>query len=108
MRTLVDIGNDIDAAAAALDRLIEERVAFLAARRESIVRAFDDGATRAEICAAFEVDYGTLGSILHRAGRSERQRRAAGLPIEKRPHYDKLLRQGMPSRMAAQIAESLT
>lgn len=106
MRDLITIGADIDAAQKWLEDLLRERADFLSNRRQNVIKAFDDGATRAELCEAFGLDKGTIA--LFRAGRNERQRRGAQLPVEKRPHYDRLLRQGLPSRTAAQIAESLS
>lgn len=109
MRDLSIIGADIDAAQARLTALLQERADTLVARRQAIIDGFDQGATIEQLCAAFpELDDNGLRGILWRAGRTERQRRAMRLPIEKRPHYDKLVRQGIPSRMAAQIAESLS
>lgn len=108
MRSLETIDAEIEAAEGLLVELRNERKARIAAAREAMVKAFDDGASREQIMQAFGVTYGALASILHLAGRNERQRRVLRLPVEKRPHYNQLLRQGLPSRTALQIAEGMS
>ncbi len=115
MRTIEQIDDEIAATRARLDELLAERADFFAekartrtARHAAIVKAFDDGASREQIVMAFGVTYSMVNSLLHRRGRNERQRREAKLGPAERAHYDKLIRQSMSSRLAAQIAESLS
>jgi imidazolonepropionase-like amidohydrolase len=106
-RPVAEICAEIDATQARLDALLQERAASLAARRAAIVAAFDGGATRADIMARFGLDYGALGTLLHKAGRSERQRRAADLSRAQRAHYERLVRQGVRSSLARVIAQAV-
>lgn len=106
-RPVTEICAEIDAAQARLGALRRERAASLAARRAAIVAAFDKGAPRIEIVARFGVGYGALAALLHRAGRSERQRRAIDLSRAQRAHYERLVRQGVRSRLAHVIAQAV-
>jgi len=106
-RSVIAIGAEIDAAQARLDALLKERAASIAARRAAIVAAFDAGAARADIMARFGIDYGALATLLHKAGRSERQRRAAALSAAQRAHYERLIRQGVRSAIARAIAQAV-
>lgn len=108
MRATEIIDADIETTERRLVELRDERKASIAATREAMVKAFDDGASREQIMEAFGVTYSALAGILHLAGRNERQRRTLRLPVEKRPHYNRLVAQGLPSRMALQIAEGLS
>jgi hypothetical protein len=107
-RPLAAIARDIDAATDRLTKLRAEHAAALVARRADIVKAFDDGASRHQICEAFEVEYTLVASVLHRAGRTEEQRRAIGLHPGQRADYERLVRQGVKSRLARVIAQAVT
>jgi imidazolonepropionase-like amidohydrolase len=106
-RPVAEICTEIDATQARLDALLRERASSLAARRAAIVAAFDGGATRAEIMARFGLSYAALATVLHKAGRSERQRRAAELSRAQRAHYERLVRQGVRSGIARVIAQAV-
>lgn len=106
-RSVTEICREIDAAQARLAALLRERVSSLAARRAAIVAAFDAGATRAEIMARFGLEYRALAAVLHKAGRSERQRRAADLSRAQRGHYERLVRQGVRAGIARIIAQAV-
>lgn len=103
-RPLPDIQADIANATLQLARLAHERRGARAARRLGIVADFDDGLSRAAIAAKWGVDYGQVADILHKAGRTERTRRALGLSDSQRADYQRLLRQGVSSMIARAIA----
>jgi hypothetical protein len=103
-RPLSDIQADIAAATLHLARLGHERRRARVARRLGIVADFDGGLSRAAIAAKWGVDYGQVAAVLHKAGRSERTRRAIGLNDSQRVDYHRLLRQGVSSMIARAIA----
>jgi hypothetical protein len=107
-RTVAEIQRDLDAASDLTAKLRVEMAASVTARRNATIKAFDDGATRDQICVAYGLTYDALAAILNRAGRNERQRQALKLSPVQRMHYDKLLRQGKSARLAAQIAGAVT
>ncbi len=88
--------------AAVVARTDARRVA-LAPRNAEIVKAFDDGASRDDIAATLGVTYQVVANVLHKAGRSERQRRAKGMTPAQQADYRRLLRH-LPSRAARNIA----
>jgi hypothetical protein len=106
-RPVTEICREIDAAQARLDALLRERAASLATRRAAIVASFDKGATRAAIMARFGLSYAALATVLHKAGRSEHRRRAAGLSRAQRAHYERLVRQGVRPAIARTIAQAV-
>lgn len=108
MRSLAEIGREIDATQDRLAKLRQERAETIVARREAIIKAFDDGASRAQIVATFDIDYGALATLLHKEGRSYRQRRGADLGPAQRADYKRLLRHGVSSRSARAIAQTVT
>jgi len=103
-RPLPDIQAEIAAATLRLARLERERRRARIARRTGIVADFDGGLSRAAIAAKWGVDYGQVASVLHKAGRSERSRRALGLSDSQRVDYQRLVRQGVRSLIARAIA----
>jgi hypothetical protein len=84
-RPLPDIQADIAAATLNLARLEHERRRARVARRVGIVDDFDGGLSRAAIAAKWDVDYGLVAAVLHKAGRTERSRRALGLSTASAP-----------------------
>jgi hypothetical protein len=107
MRRLRDIQDDIAAAAAALAALGKERDEARAARQRGIVADFDAGLGRAAIAAKWDVDYGYVAGVLHKAGRTEKTRRARDLTRAQRRHYEIALRGGASSALARRIAEAV-
>jgi hypothetical protein len=75
-RSLRLIRAELDAARASFFGLQAEHEAALAARREGIVAAFDQGATRAQLMEEFDATYQYVANVLSKAGRNERQRGA--------------------------------
>jgi len=104
LRPLPDIQAEIAAAALRLRELGREKTRIRANRRAGIVADFDAGLRRAEIAAKWGVRYGHVSAVLHRAGRTERTRRARGLTPEQRADYDRLIRQGVSTALARRIA----
>lgn len=107
MRRLREIQDDIAAAVLALAALEKERDAARAVRQRGIVADFDAGLARAAIAAKWDVDYGYVAGVLHKAGRTERTRRAQDLTPAQRRHYEIALRGGASSALARRIAEAL-
>jgi len=107
MRRLREIQRDIAAAAMTLAALEKERDEARAARQRGIVADFDAGLARAAIAARWEVDYGYVAGVLHKAGRTEKTRRAKDLTPAQRRHYEIALRGGASSTLARRIAESV-
>jgi hypothetical protein len=108
MRALAELDREIDATQDRLTKLLAERATAIVARRGAIIKAFDEGASRQQICDAFDVEYSLVASVLHRAGRTEDQRRAIDLKPAQRADYERLLRQGVRSRLARVIAQAVT
>ncbi len=106
--TIAEIDAEIDAAVDLLTKLRARRAVAVVARRDAIVKAFDDGASRAQIVEAFGGTYQAVADILCKAGRNERQRRAIGLGPRQRADYERLVRQGVDSRIASVIAKAVT
>jgi hypothetical protein len=107
MRTLDDIQAELAATAQHLADLQEERDWLRTERHLGIVADFDAGLDRAAIAGKWEVSYGRVANILHRAGRSERSRLALGLSPKQRRHYRVALRGGVPPILARRIAEAV-
>ncbi|MCW5736407.1 MAG: hypothetical protein KIS73_19925 [Enhydrobacter sp.] len=107
MRRLREIQDDIAAASATLATLENERARVRAARRDGIVADFDAGLSRAAIAAKWEVDYGHVAGVLHKARRTEKTRRARDLTPAQRQHYAIALRGGASSALARRIAEAV-
>jgi len=107
MRSLREIQDDIAAAALALAALEKERGEARAVRQLGIVADFDAGMARAAIAAKWQVDYGYVAGVLHKAGRTERTRRAKDLTLAQRRHYEIAMRGGASSALARRIAESV-
>jgi hypothetical protein len=106
-RTLPEIDADLAATRKRLADLEAERKLAVQHKREAVVKAFDDGASRQQIVAAFDLTYTTVAHILSQAGRSEKQRRALGLSPLQLAEYQRLLRAGVPSKTARAIAETV-
>lgn len=106
-RTIEHIDAEIAATTTRLAQLKSERAEAVAGERCEIVKAFDDGARRAQIVAAFGITYRALACILNRAGRSEKQRRAIGLSLKQAIEYRRMIAGGVPSRAARNIARTL-
>ena len=107
MRRLRDIEDDIAATSVALAALENERARARAARRDGIVADFDAGLSRAAIAARWEVDYGYVAGVLHKARRTEKTRRARDLTPAQRRHYAIALHGGASSALARRIAEAV-
>lgn len=107
MRSLREIQADIAAAAGTLAALEKEREAARLACQRGIVADFDAGLPRAAIAARWGVDYGYVAGVLHRAGRTEKTRRAMGLSAAQRRHYEIALRGGASSALARRIAQEV-
>jgi hypothetical protein len=104
LRPLARIQADIAAAARHLLDLEAERRRTRAARRAGIVVDFDAGLSRAAIAAKWDVPYGQVAAILHKARRTEHTRRAVGLDLAQRADYERLVRAGVRTRLARVIA----
>ena len=107
MRRLREIQDDIAAAAVTLAALEKERDEMRAVRQLGIVADFDAGLARAAIAAKWDVDYGYVAGVLHKAGRTEKTRRAKDLTPDQRRHYESALRGGASSALARRIAEAV-
>ena len=103
-RPLADIQTDIAATARQLADLEVERRRTRLLRRAGIVVDFDAGLSRAAIAAKWEVPYGYVAAILHKARRTERSRCAIGLDLPQRADYHRLVRAGVRKRLARVIA----
>jgi len=57
--------------------------------------------------AKWDVDYGYVAGVLHKAGRTEKTRRAKDLTPDQRRHYESALRGGASSALARRIAEAV-
>ena len=106
-RPLPRIQADIAVASRYLARLAQERRQAHAVRRLGIVADFDAGLARAEIAAKWGVEYGLVAAILHKAGRTERSRRALGLSDSQRTEYQRILGHGVRPTIARAIAIAL-
>ena len=104
LRPLADIQADIAATAAHLSDLEAERRRTREVRGAGIVADFDAGLGRAAIAAKWGVPYGQVAAVLHKARRTERTRRAAGLDLAQRADYERLVRARVPTRLARVIA----
>lgn len=104
MRTLDKINAEIVAHEVALTALRKETAVFLRTRNKDIVKAFDDGATRAQLCEAYAVSYQVVANVLMKARRTERSRLRLGMDDQQTRHFDKLLDRGIRPRVARQIA----
>jgi hypothetical protein len=107
VRSPREIQNDIAATAMRLAALEKERDEARAVRQLGIVADFDAGLARAAIAEKWEVDYGYVAGVLHRAGRTEKTRRARDLTLVQRRHYETALRGGASSALARRIAEAV-
>ena len=105
MRSLREIQADIAATAVTLGALEKERDEARAVRQLGIVADFDAGLARAAIAEKWDVDYGYVAGVLHKAGRTEKTRRAKDLTSAQRRHYEIALRGGASSALARRIAE---
>lgn len=104
MRTLADINAEIIATAAKLTALEQELKAAYEARRTAVLKDFDAGMSRSDLCKTHAITYGSLSGILFKGKRTERYRRALDLKPEAQVAYNRLLRQGVRSRLARSIA----
>lgn len=107
MKTLAEIDAAVQAAIDHLAAVQAERLAWLDQRKVVVIAAFDAGSSRDEIVAALNVTYPTVVAILHRAGRSERQRRLVGLSSRQRADYERLVRAAASSKVARAIATNI-
>jgi len=104
LRSLADIQADIAATAQHLSELETERRRIREVRSAGIVADFDAGLARAAIAAKWGVEYRLVAAVLHKARRTERSRRARGLDLAQRADYERLVRQGVRTRLARAIA----
>jgi hypothetical protein len=107
VRSLREIQREIAAVAGRLAALEKERDEARLARLRGIVADFDAGLSRAAISAKWGVDYGYVAGVLHKAGRTERTRRARDLTLAQRRHYEIALRSGASAALARRIAEAV-
>ena len=107
VHSLANLQAEIAEAARRLGALEAERDRSRAERRAGIVADFDAGLGPAEIAVRWDVTYGYVASLLHKAGRSQRARRRLVLSPAQRPHYDWLLEIGVPGRLAQVIARAV-
>jgi hypothetical protein len=107
MRTLATIQLEIGLAEARLKQLRAERARFIADRRTQVLKEFDGGASRSQLIDRYGLTYSGLASLLNAAGRHERQRRSLGLTDAQAVEYRRLIRGGVPSRTARNIAIAL-
>jgi hypothetical protein len=107
VRRLREIQDAIAAAALTLAALEKERDEMRAARQLGIVADFDAGLARTAIAEKWDVDYGYVAGVLHKARRTEKTRRAKDLTLAQRRHYEIALRGGASSALARRIAESV-
>lgn len=107
MRPMREIQDDIAAASARLAALATERDQARAVRQLGIVADFDAGLSRAAIAAKWQVEYGYVAGVLHKARRTEKTRRARDLTPAQRRHYAIALRGGASSALARRIAEAV-
>lgn len=103
-RSIEQIDVDLLAANTRVAQLEAERAEVISARRREIIKAYDEGARRQQIVAAFGVTYAALSGILFQAGRTERLRLSRGLTPKQEAEYRRLTRAGVPSRTARNIA----
>jgi hypothetical protein len=103
-RPLPAIQADIASAEARLAELARERRRTRAGRLAGIVADFDAGFSRTAVAEKWGVDYAFVARILWKAGRTERTRCALGLSDSQRVDYDRLLRQGVRTKLARAIA----
>ncbi len=104
VRPLADIQTDIAATARHLADLEAERRRSRLLRRAGIVIDFDAGLSRAAIARKWDVPYGYVAAVLHKARRTERSRCAIGLDLPQRADYQRLVRAGVRKRLARVIA----
>ncbi len=107
MRSLREIQDDIAAAAVTLAALEKERGEARAARQLGIVADFDAGLGRAAIAEKWQVDYGYVAGVLHKAAARRRRGVRRTLTLAQRRHYEIALRGGASSALARRIAESV-
>ena len=104
-RPLPDIQADIATTTLLLARLAARSAAAPASPEGTASSPTSTpGLSRAAIAAKWGVDYGQVATVLHKAGRNERTRRALGLSDSQRTDYQRLLRQGVRSMIARAIA----
>ncbi len=104
VRPLADIQTDIAATARHLADLEAERRRTREVRSAGIVADFDAGLGRAAIAAKWDVPYGYVAAVLHKARRTELTRHAVGLDLPQRADYQRLVRAGVRKRLARVIA----
>jgi hypothetical protein len=104
LRSLADIQADIAAAARRLSDLEAERRHTRETRTARVVADFDAGLARSDIAARWGLAYGRVSAILYQAGRTERTRSVRGLDAAQRVDFDRLVRQGVRTRLARAIA----
>jgi len=103
-RSPAELQAEIARAARQLGELEAERDRSRAQRRAAILADFDAGLGQTELAAKWEVAYGTIASMLNKAGRSQRARRRLALTATQRRHYDRLLEIGVRGALAQSIA----
>lgn len=106
-RTIDQIRAELAATNVRLAQLEIELAEAIDARRAAVIKAFDDGATRQQIVVAYDITYKALAAILHKAGRTEKQRLALGLTPKQESEYRRLTAAGVPSRTAHNIARAI-
>lgn len=104
IRPLADIQTDIAATRRHLADLAAERRGIRLARCAGIVADFDAGLSRAAVARKWDVPYGYVAAVLHKARRTERSRCAIGLDLPQRADYQRLVRAGVRKRLARVIA----
>lgn len=107
-RPIEQIRTEVAATNMRLAQLEIELAEAIDVRRQAVIKAFDDGASRAQIVAAFPpITYQVVANILHKAGRSEKQRATLGLTPKQEAEFQRLTRAGVSVRAARSIAETI-
>lgn len=107
-RRHLPIDDEIAVLREKLAALRKLRPELLIAQDRAIVKAFNDGGTRAQIADAFGVSRTTIDQVLHKAGITMKTRAAIGMSRKARAEYDRLIRGKVPYRTARQIALSVS
>lgn len=103
MRPLATIKAEIGQHERALDRLRKEARDALRERDRGIVKGFDDGATRPQLCQAFSTTYEIVANVLAKARRTERSRIRLGMDERQMRRFERLVDDGIRPRIAKRI-----
>lgn len=114
-RGLPEIEADLAKVRAEKDTIIDREAKLMAERGEAIgrrngaaIKAFDDGGTRAQICAAYDLEYEQLNTILQRAGRNEKFRLTLGMTDVQKHRFEQAVRRGIGKRAARSLVLAIS